>query len=156
MVGTSILQASDARPAFRTVAPLHTKALMRGKSQGLLAALMGRSSRLAGIEALNNGAVATNRRSLGARAVPIADIRASEDRSGDFDRSFNPLQSHTRSRWLSIATARLNGIAMPAVELIKVGDVYAVRDGHHRISVARALGEEYIDAQVTIWELAST
>jgi hypothetical protein len=41
------------------------------------------------------------------------------------------------------------------VDLIKVGDVYAVRDGHHRISVARALGEAYIDARVTAWEWAS-
>jgi len=44
---------------------------------------------------------------------------------------------------------------MPAVELIKVGEVYAVRDGHHRISVARALGEDFIDARVTAWELVS-
>lgn len=43
--------------------------------------------------------------------------------------------------------------APPAVDLIKAGDTYAVRDGHHRISVAKALGEDYIDAQVTTWEL---
>lgn len=67
-------------------------------------------------------------------------LQASEDRSGDFDRSFNPLETHTKSLWLSIAAARLNGIAMPAVELIMVGEIYAVRDGHHRISVAKALG----------------
>lgn len=95
-----------------------------------------------------------NQRHLGSKMVRIADIQASEDRSGDFDRSFNPLETHTKSRWLSIAVARLNGQAMPAVELIKVGEVYAVRDGHHRISVARALGEDYIDAHVTAWELA--
>lgn len=155
MVGNSMLQASDARPTFRTVAPLHSKALMRGKFHGLLAAITGGSSRLAGIDGLTHGKAAANRRDLGSRVVRIADIVASEDRSGDFDRSFNPLQSHTSSRWLSIAVARLNGIGMPAVELIQVGDLYAVRDGHHRISVARALGEEYIDAQVTTWELAS-
>ena len=57
-------------------------------------------------------------------------------------------ETHTRSRWLSIAVARLNGQAMPAVELIKVGAAYAVRDGHHRISVARALGESFIEAEV--------
>lgn len=64
------------------------------------------------------------------------------------------MKTHTRRRWLSIAVARLNGQAMPAVELIKVGDVYVVRDGHHRISVARALGEGFVDAHVTAWELA--
>lgn len=68
---------------------------------------------------------------------PLA-LATSEDRSGDFVRSFNPLQSHTRSRWLRTATARLNGIAMPAVELIKVGDVYAVRAGNVLNLLARA------------------
>ncbi len=43
--------------------------------------------------------------------------------------------------------------APPTVELIKIGDAYAVRDGHHRTSVAWALGEEFIDAQVTACEL---
>jgi hypothetical protein len=44
---------------------------------------------------------------------------------------------------------------MPAVELLKIGDVYAVRDGHHRISVAKALGEDFIDVQVTAWDLTN-
>jgi hypothetical protein len=44
---------------------------------------------------------------------------------------------------------------MPPVELIRVGDVYFVRDGHHRVSVARALGQAYIDAEVTVWEVKS-
>ena len=38
---------------------------------------------------------------------------------------------------------------MPPVELLKVGDIYFVRDGHHRVSVARALGRADIDAYVT-------
>ena len=155
MYGTSILQTTDARPMLQTVAPLFQKAVMRGKLQALLAAMTGRSSRLAGIDILTNGKVATNQRYLGAKVVCIGDIQASEDRSGDFDRSFYPMVNHTKSRWLSIAVARLKGNTMPAVELIKIGDKYAVRDGHHRISVAIALGEDYIDAQVAVWELAS-
>lgn len=154
MYGTNILQASDARTTFRTVAPLYQKSVLRGKLDSLLAALAGRSSQLADVTELTGGRRVSNQRSLGSKVVRIADIQASEDRSGDFDRSFHPLETHTKSRWLSIAVARLNGQAMPAVELIKVGDVYAVRDGHHRISVARALSEDYIDAQVTAWELA--
>lgn len=153
MYGTNMLQASDARPTFRTVAPLYQKSVLRGKLDSLLAALAGRSSQLADVTELTGGRRVSNQRSLGSKVVRIADIQASEDRSGDFDRSFHPLETHTKSRWLSIAVARLNGQAMPAVELIKVGDVYAVRDGHHRISVARALGEDYIDAHVTAWEL---
>ncbi len=154
MYGTSILQATDARPTFGTVTPLYQKSLLRGKLNSLLAAVTGRPSRLVEIEELITGKTVGNQRHLGSKMVRIADIRASEDRSGDFDRNFNPLETHTKNRWLSIAAARLNGQAMPAVDLIKIGDVYAVRDGHHRISVARALGEDYIDAQVTAWEWA--
>jgi len=56
--------------------------------------------------------------------------------------------------WMGIAMARQQGIAMPAVQLIQVGDLYFVRDGHHRMSVARALGEAYVEAEVTVWEVA--
>ena len=155
MYGANILQATDARPTLRTVTPLYQKSVLRGKLNSLLAALTGHSSQLVDVSRLTGGQRVSGQRSLGSKVVRIADIRASEDRSGDFDRSFNPLETHTKSRWLSIATARLNGQAMPAVDLIKVGDAYAVRDGHHRISVARALGEDYIDAHVTAWELAA-
>jgi hypothetical protein len=82
------------------------------------------------------------------RAVSIARIRGSEGRAGDFDWAFRPRQHHLRDRWLSVASARLCGVPLPRVSLIRVGDDYFVRDGHHRISVARALGEAYIDAEV--------
>ena len=49
-----------------------------------------------------------------------------------------------------MAQAKLDGTVLPPVELIQVGDIYFVRDGHHRISVARALGEEYIDAEIIL------
>jgi hypothetical protein len=51
---------------------------------------------------------------------------------------------------LNIAKLRLEGRPLPPVELIQVGDSYFVRDGHHRISVARAFGQTAIDAQVTV------
>ena len=153
MYGTSTLQTIDAQPTFRTVGPLYQKTVSRAKRQKLLAAVTGRSTHLAAIDELIKDKAVHNQRHLGSKMVRIADIQASENRSGDFDRNFNPLETHTKSRWLSIAVARLNSQAMPAVELIKVGEVYAVRDGHHRISVVRAMGEDYIDAHVTTWEL---
>ena len=154
MYGTSTLRISDARPSLQTVGPLYQKTVQQGKRQKLQAAITGRSASLPAIGELTRGKAVYNQRHQGSKLVRIADIQASENRSGDFDRNFNPLETHTKSRWLSIAVARLNSQAMPAVELIKVGEVYAVRDGHHRISVARALGEDYIDAHVTAWELA--
>jgi signal transduction histidine kinase len=85
----------------------------------------------------------------GLQTVSIRSIRGSEDRCRDFDTNFCPLQTRTRERWLSVANARIEGRTLPPVELIQVGDQYFVRDGHHRVSVARALGEREIEAEVT-------
>ncbi|HLO17656.1 MAG TPA: hypothetical protein VK206_22690 [Anaerolineales bacterium] len=90
----------------------------------------------------------------GSRTVPIKRIKGSEGRSGDFDCDFNPMQTRTFARWMSVAVARSSGETLPLVELIQLGDDYFVRDGHHRISVARALGEEYVDAKIIVLELA--
>jgi ParB-like chromosome segregation protein Spo0J len=85
--------------------------------------------------------------------VPIQAICASEGRSHDFDRWFNPIRKHNKQRWMDIASACVTGRSLPAVDLIQVGDRYIVRDGHHRISVAKALGAEHIDASITVWEV---
>jgi hypothetical protein len=58
------------------------------------------------------------------------------------------------NRWLSVAAARDQGKGLPPVVLVQVGDVYFVRDGHHRIAVARALGQLDIEAQVTVWHVS--
>jgi hypothetical protein len=89
----------------------------------------------------------------GVRTVPLSRIKGSEGRSSDFDCDFNPLHARTRNRWISIAIARAQGDTLPLVELIQLGEDYFVRDGHHRISVARAFSEEYIDAIVVVLEL---
>jgi hypothetical protein len=65
-----------------------------------------------------------------------------------------PPQFHTHERWMSIATSLLLGSDLPAVDLIKVGNIYFVRDVHHRISVARQLGASYNDAHVMEWKVS--
>ena len=89
----------------------------------------------------------------GLRNVVIARIRGSEGRGQDFDAAFRPNSSRTEERWVNIAAARRLEGALPPVELIQVGNIYFVRDGHHRISVARALGQKEIEAEVTVWEI---
>jgi hypothetical protein len=90
-------------------------------------------------------------RYLGAMAVPISQIQGSEGKSEEFDAAFRPLKPFSRDRWVSVAVAFMQGKALPPVELIKVGRQYFVRDGHHRISVARAYGQYDVDAVVTDW-----
>lgn len=87
-------------------------------------------------------------RYAGREMVPVKFIRGTESRSADFDVDFNPLRSVSRDRWTKIFVAWVSGAILPPVELIKSGDIYYVRDGHHRISVAKALDIDYIDAQV--------
>ncbi len=89
----------------------------------------------------------------GIRAVNIDDIRGSMGRCSDFDRSFHPLSDRAQNRWTSVAMARWQDIPLDAVQLVQVGDSYFVQDGHHRISVARALGETMIDAEIYTWEI---
>jgi hypothetical protein len=88
-------------------------------------------------------------RSAGKAVVPLDAIVGTVDRGRDFDRSFRPTTGRVRSRWEHIATAMRRGEAMPPVDLVRVGQIYFVRDGHHRVSVARALGHNDIDAIVT-------
>jgi hypothetical protein len=69
-------------------------------------------------------------------------------RRGEFDRAFRPASTGTRSRWEAIAAARRRGEEMPAIDVFRVGELHFVQDGHHRVSVARALGDETIEAHV--------
>ncbi len=119
-----------------------------------LAGLRGCSTRLEDLERLVAGNHVTSRRYVGLRPVSLDQISGSEGRTHDFDDQFHPLCNHTQQRWLNVMLARLSDIPLPPVELIQVGDHYFVRDGHHRLSVAHALGETCIDAEVTVWELA--
>jgi hypothetical protein len=88
-------------------------------------------------------------RSLGLQVVPIEHIVGSVDRARDFDRGFRPTSARLRNRWEQIAAAMRRGESLPPVDLMKVGELYFVRDGHHRVSVAAALGRSDIDAYVT-------
>ena len=88
----------------------------------------------------------------GVQLVPMFQIRGSEGRSQDFDTNFCPLKLHNRERWVNIALARRADVALPLVELIQIGDSYYVRDGHHRISVAKAQGQLEIEAEVICWD----
>ncbi len=85
---------------------------------------------------------------LGLRQVPIDQIIGSAGRYRDFDRAFLPVQDRTRARWESIDKAHYADVILPPVELYKIGEVYFVKDGNHRVSVARERGQMYIDAYV--------
>ena len=89
------------------------------------------------------------REDQGLKIVPLEAIVGTVDRAADFDRGFRPTSPRLRSRWERIAAAQRRGEALPPISLYLVGDLYFVRDGHHRVSVAKSLGRNDIDAYVT-------
>ena len=86
---------------------------------------------------------------VGMKTVPVEKIIGSEGRYNDFDNMFFPKHSHLKNRWLNIDRAYMQDVILPPVTLYEVGGVYFVRDGNHRVSVAKARGVEFIDAEVT-------
>ena len=132
---------------------LYDCALARGRRGQLWRALARRPRHLLALAEMDAVCTPSNRQQAGTRTVPIRQIRGSQGRSRDFDPNFNPIQAHTKERWLSIARARQGGKSLPPVKLAQLGDVYFVQDGHHRISVARALGQQDIEAEVTHWQM---
>lgn len=133
---------------------LYCRASSRGWWGKIRSSLTGESRQLFSLAEVNATCTVKARRSGGTQTVPISQIRGSEGRCNDFDRDFNPLQNHLARRWQSIATARWQGKGLPAIHLVQVGDVYFVQDGHHRVSVGRALGQRHIDAKVQVWQVA--
>lgn len=89
----------------------------------------------------------------GIKPVSIDKICGSLGRSTDFDKQFHPLSDRIQDRWVNIAMARGQNLPLAPVELIQIGERYFVKDGHHRISVARARGETVIDAEIIVWDV---
>ncbi len=84
----------------------------------------------------------------GFREIPLELIRGSENRTRDFDASFHPLKAHLRDRWTRLHTLMDQGREMPPIDVYQVGELYFVKDGHHRVSVARRMGWPVIRAHV--------
>ncbi len=84
----------------------------------------------------------------GMQTVPISLIVGSEGRYKDFNREFLPKHQHLRSRWERVDVAYYKQVNLPPIKLYKLGGVYFVRDGNHRVSVAKMQGVEFVDAEV--------
>jgi len=91
----------------------------------------------------------TGERRLGLQVIQLDSIVGTVDRSREFDRRFRPTSGQVRERWQRLALAQRRGESVPPIEVYRVGDMHFVVDGHHRVSVAHALGLKTIDAYVT-------
>jgi hypothetical protein len=88
-------------------------------------------------------------RRLGLQTIPLDAIVGTVDSSRDFDRRFRPTNNRIRERWERVALAQRRGEQMPPIDVYRVGDMYFVSDGHHRVSIALATGAKTIEAYVT-------
>lgn len=90
-----------------------------------------------------------NKSYLGIQEIPLSQIVGSVGRYEDFTRTFMPRKTNNRPRWENVDKLVGKG-GWPPIEVYKVSDTYFVRDGNHRVSVARQLEMETIEAHV--WE----
>lgn len=85
---------------------------------------------------------------VGMKVIPVAKIIGSEGRYKDFDNKFFPKNSHLKTRWEKIDDAAIKMVNLPPIKVYEIAGLYFVRDGNHRVSVAKSRGMEFIDAEV--------
>ena len=85
---------------------------------------------------------------LGLQSIEVDAVIGSVDRYREFSRHFLPKEDYLDERWIAIRAAQLGGRELPPIQVYKVGELYFVKDGNHRVSVARRNGQKYIDAHI--------
>ncbi len=155
---TALAERPLTQPAQATqdALGLYERAYWAGRRGQVWARLTGGSVLLLDLTTLAATTAVHSRHAAGVQTISLGQIQGSEGRCQDFDRAFHPLQQHTAARWVRVATARLLEIALPPITVIQLGEHYFVRDGHHRVSVARALGQRDMEAAVTVWHVNQT
>jgi hypothetical protein len=128
--------------------------LLKGRLVRLSNRVLRRRSHLYDLETLKTQLSVRGSSYSGIRVVRISSIIGSEGRSADFDLDFRPISEAGRERWVNMAIVQLSRIPLPPIQLIRIGEAYFVRDGHHRISVSRAFGQIAMDAEVITWNAA--
>lgn len=128
---------------------LFERRMMMGRVQRVTRFLRSKTNQL---DSIVNAHRTVRKVALGIQTIALDTIHGSENRGTEFDSQFYPTEDHIEERWVNVAIAFMNGTTLPPVLLIKIGNAYFVRDGHHRISVAKALGYNAIEAEVIEWQ----
>jgi len=110
--------------------------------------LFGRRNCLASLSDREEEMKSSSQAYAGARPIEISRIVGSESRSNDFDRRFMPKRQFLLNRWLNVNRAYHAGLQLPAIKVFDLDGSYYVRDGNHRVSVAKYHHVRYIDAEI--------
>ena len=127
------------------------RARSKAAMQRFWAGIKGHSLDLLPYDEISTKLRAVSQTDRGIQQVPLKDIIGSVNRIQDFDRNFLPLRDDDIYRWAGVKTAMTSPLAagVPPVSLYQLGDAYFVLDGNHRVSIAKEMGMDTIEAYVT-------
>ena len=139
----------SSEPYHRSIA-VHDfqEARQRAALQEILARLTGKSNQLLSYEDVAEKLKLRARIERGVQMIPLDAIVGSVGRYAEFTRTFLPRHDEDQQRWVSVKTAMDSGMGWPPIEVYKVGEVYFVLDGNHRVSIARREKLKSIEAHV--------
>ena len=120
----------------------------RAAIQEVLARITGKSTQLLSYEEVAEKLKLRARTERGVQHIPVEAIVGSVGRTTDFTRTFLPRRNDDQQRWANVKATFGEGAGLPPIEVYKVGEVYFVIDGNHRVSVARQEGATFIEARV--------
>jgi nucleotide-binding universal stress UspA family protein len=139
---------NDRPYGFRDAITDFVAARQQAALQSVMAQFTGKSNELLSFNEVAQKLKLTPGSDLGRRDIPLDAIVGSVGRYTDFSRTFLPLHDRDQARWAGVKSAMNSQAGVPPIDVYKVGDVYFVRDGNHRVSVARQAGNTHIEANV--------
>ena len=137
-------------PDFHVALQDFHSAHLRGKLQGVLARITGKSNELLSYEDVADKLKLRGRSDKGIQMIPVNAIVGSVGRYTDFTRTFLPRRAESQQRWANVKAATMDpvGQGLEPIDVYKVSEVYFVLDGNHRVSIARQEGQKTIQAHV--------
>src|SRR3990170_6985301 len=136
-------------PDYATAVRDFQRARQQAALEAIMARLTGRSVDLLPYDEVRQKLRAREAGLRELKDIPIEAIVGSVGRYLDFTRSFLPKHDSDGDRWTRVYVAVDGQSGLPPIEVYQLSEAYFVRDGHHRVSVARQLGAEHVQAYVT-------
>jgi nucleotide-binding universal stress UspA family protein len=125
------------------------RARLKASLQDVIARLTGSSTELLSYDDVRKGLRAVESPVKQLKEIPVAAIVGSVGRYHDFTREFMPRSDSDKQRWAKVKELMLGQQGVPPIEVYQIGDVYFVKDGNHRVSVAKDMDFSHIEAYVT-------
>jgi hypothetical protein len=120
----------------------------RARAARVLSLVTGKPNRMLFLEDVLDSMRLLGQSYVGVRAIEVGRIVGSESRTREFGKNFLPLRGFLKHRWARVNEAWRDNVALAAIRVFELDGRYYVRDGRHRVSVARFHCVEYIDAEI--------